>query len=59
MLNIIAYFMLTAPMILKKDLISAFAKLKRNKDANGIISVSKYGSNPMRLSLYKQQIFKI
>lgn len=44
-------FYATAPMILKKDLISAFAKLKRNKDANGIISVSKYGSNPMR-SLY-------
>jgi pseudaminic acid cytidylyltransferase len=41
----------TAPMILKSDLISAFKKLKRKKDANGIISISKYSSNPMR-SLY-------
>ena len=29
----------------------SICKIKRNKDANGIISVSKYGSNPMR-SLY-------
>jgi pseudaminic acid cytidylyltransferase len=45
----------TAPLIKVKDIKNAFNKLKKNKNANGIISVSKYNSNPLRSLIIKNK----
>lgn len=44
----------TAPLITKKDLQTAFKKLKKNNKANGIITIQSFLSSPLRSLVYKK-----
>ena len=48
----------TAPLIKTEDLKTAYKKLKKNNNADGIVSVSRYSSNPLRSLSIKNKFLK-